>query len=208
MPKKIGEILVEKGLITRKQLEEALRPRKLGEILVEKGFITEEQIIEALMEQEKQNKPMMVVDESPAPAKPIHIIKGSFSTSKSRIEGLFIIIADVEREIARRIGAVASYQIALSNLKLDTDWAEFEVKLYNRLIRGNNIQNVSRDVQQGLVRIFEREEGRTIFEALKRNDMKELRETFARNISNIIARRDNVSVYLHVERLDMREFEE
>ena len=56
--KELGQILVEKGLITPQQLEEALvqqlREKKfLGEILIEKGFVSKEQIIEALTEQKK-----------------------------------------------------------------------------------------------------------------------------------------------------------
>lgn len=53
--KKIGDLLVEKGLITAQQLEEGLRDqsvlgKRLGEILVAKGYITEEQLIDAVSE--------------------------------------------------------------------------------------------------------------------------------------------------------------
>jgi len=53
--KKIGDLLVEKGLITPQQLEEGLRDqsvlgKRLGEILVAKGYITEEQLIDAVSE--------------------------------------------------------------------------------------------------------------------------------------------------------------
>jgi len=56
--KELGQILLEKGLITIEQLEEALteqaRTKKfLGEILIEKNFVTKEQILEALTEQKK-----------------------------------------------------------------------------------------------------------------------------------------------------------
>jgi len=58
--KELGQILLEKGLITVEQLEEALteqaRTKKfLGEILIEKNFVTKEQILEALTEQKKAN---------------------------------------------------------------------------------------------------------------------------------------------------------
>ncbi|KRQ88077.1 Type II secretion system protein E [Caloramator mitchellensis] len=51
--KRLGEFLVETGLITPEQLQKALMlqkssGKKLGEILVEQGFITEDQIIEVL----------------------------------------------------------------------------------------------------------------------------------------------------------------
>ncbi|MEW6015810.1 MAG: ATPase, T2SS/T4P/T4SS family [Candidatus Zixiibacteriota bacterium] len=53
--KRIGDILLEKGLITSAQLTEALKEqektgRKIGQLLVEKGIITEEQLIEAVSE--------------------------------------------------------------------------------------------------------------------------------------------------------------
>ncbi len=53
--KKIGDILIEKGLIDRDGLSEALKEqkasgRKLGEILVEKGLITEEQLADTISE--------------------------------------------------------------------------------------------------------------------------------------------------------------
>ena len=58
--KELGQILLEKGLITVEQLEEALTEQAktkkfLGEILIEKNFVTKEQILEALTEQKKAN---------------------------------------------------------------------------------------------------------------------------------------------------------
>ncbi len=53
----LGQILLKKGLVTTKQLEEALDIQKkeqkgmLGEILVEKGFISEELLCAALASQ-------------------------------------------------------------------------------------------------------------------------------------------------------------
>ncbi|CCJ33094.1 GspE/PulE family protein [Caloramator australicus] len=51
--KRLGEVLIEAGLITQEQLQKALTlqkssGKKLGEILVEQGFISEDQIIEVL----------------------------------------------------------------------------------------------------------------------------------------------------------------
>ncbi|HTL47655.1 MAG TPA: ATPase, T2SS/T4P/T4SS family [Verrucomicrobiae bacterium] len=55
---KIGQHLVEKGLITEDQLKQALdaqakKDRFLGEIFVENGWVTEEQLMESLAEQFK-----------------------------------------------------------------------------------------------------------------------------------------------------------
>ncbi|MGC8976560.1 MAG: GspE/PulE family protein [Candidatus Ratteibacteria bacterium] len=56
--KELGQILIERGLITPEQLEEALilqsqEKKFLGEILIEKGYVKKEDIIEALTEQKK-----------------------------------------------------------------------------------------------------------------------------------------------------------
>lgn len=53
MRKKLGEILIESGLITEEQLNHALsiqktKKQKIGKLLVELGFVTKEQIVEAL----------------------------------------------------------------------------------------------------------------------------------------------------------------
>lgn len=53
---RIGEILLERGLITKGQLEEALSERgdsyfRLGEIVVAKGWVTEDDIVDCLGEQ-------------------------------------------------------------------------------------------------------------------------------------------------------------
>ncbi|MEA2031429.1 MAG: ATPase, T2SS/T4P/T4SS family [candidate division Zixibacteria bacterium] len=53
--KKIGDLLFEKGFLTKAQLEEglneqAITERRLGEILVEQGIITEEQLLDTVSE--------------------------------------------------------------------------------------------------------------------------------------------------------------
>ncbi|MCX7982047.1 MAG: ATPase, T2SS/T4P/T4SS family [Syntrophales bacterium] len=51
---RVGDLLIEEGLITKEQLEHALaeqekgRRKKLGELLIEKGLITEEQLVRVL----------------------------------------------------------------------------------------------------------------------------------------------------------------
>lgn len=56
--KKIGDILIEKGIITPSQLENALKIQKdsglkVGQILIESGVITEEQLIDTISERLK-----------------------------------------------------------------------------------------------------------------------------------------------------------
>ncbi len=53
--KKIGDLLIEKGLITKKQLEECLQHqsfsgKRLGEVLVDKGYINEDELIDTISE--------------------------------------------------------------------------------------------------------------------------------------------------------------
>ncbi|AIQ61253.1 GspE/PulE family protein [Paenibacillus borealis] len=53
MKKRLGDLLVENGIISQEQLEEALveqrkTKRKLGDLLINQGYITEQQLIEVL----------------------------------------------------------------------------------------------------------------------------------------------------------------
>jgi type IV pilus assembly protein PilB len=55
-PKRIGELLIDNGLITEDQLDDALNEQKrtkefLGSILIKMGYITDEDLTEALSEQ-------------------------------------------------------------------------------------------------------------------------------------------------------------
>jgi type IV pilus assembly protein PilB len=91
--KKIGDILIEKGLVSAGQLESALEEQrksggKLGEILVEKSLITEEQLVEAVSER--------------------------LNISKISISSLVIdrkVIAVVPVEIARRYGLIPVFRL-------------------------------------------------------------------------------------------------
>lgn len=56
--KELGQLLLERGIITPEQLEEVLELQKkskkfIGELLIEKGYVKKEDIIEALTEQKK-----------------------------------------------------------------------------------------------------------------------------------------------------------
>lgn len=61
--KKLGEILVDMGIVTQKHVEEALveqtqcgNAKRIGEIMVEKGWIREEQVRQALLVQERSKR--------------------------------------------------------------------------------------------------------------------------------------------------------
>ena len=56
IPKRLGEILVDSGLLTEGQLVKALKTQKnerkfLGEVLIEMGFVTKEKLEQALAKQ-------------------------------------------------------------------------------------------------------------------------------------------------------------
>lgn len=54
-PKRIGDMLLDEGMITQEDLDKALKEKKqgqrLGQVLVENGYITENQLIETLQKQ-------------------------------------------------------------------------------------------------------------------------------------------------------------
>lgn len=97
--KKIGDLLVEKNLITPTQLEEGLLEqsvsgKRIGEILVEKGYINEEELIETISER--------------------------LSIPKISLESMVIdpnIIHRIEVAIARRYTLIPIFEIA-NNLTL------------------------------------------------------------------------------------------
>lgn len=70
--KKLGEILINKKLLTEDQLKEALAiqaggPRRLGNVILRRGWLTQDQMVEALSEQLEQ--PVLAVNVSPAATK-------------------------------------------------------------------------------------------------------------------------------------------
>jgi len=81
--KKVGDILIDKGLISNDQLNQALKEQKktghkIGQILVESGMITEEQLIETISERLKIPKislDQMVIDPSVVGLVPVEVAR-------------------------------------------------------------------------------------------------------------------------------------
>lgn len=81
--KKVGDILIEKGLITNEQLETALKEqkktgRKIGQILVESGMITETELIDTISERLKIPRislESMVIDPSVIGLVPVEVAR-------------------------------------------------------------------------------------------------------------------------------------
>ncbi|MFN3284372.1 MAG: GspE/PulE family protein, partial [Pseudothermotoga sp.] len=93
--KRLGEILVEKGLITQEELSRALEEQRknrkaLGEILVDMGLISWEQITEALSEQ--YNVPML---KDPPKTVPVEVLR---SIPRAMIEELRVIPVDKQND--------------------------------------------------------------------------------------------------------------
>ncbi len=96
----IGEILIQKKLITKEALEEALEEQKktgekLGEILIDLGYLEEENILAALGEQNKVN--VKVIDEKDLKLDVLAILPEEYMKEKIilplRINGKKLMIA-------------------------------------------------------------------------------------------------------------------
>ncbi len=93
--KRLGEILVEKGLITQEELSRALEEQRknrkaLGEILVDMGLISWEQITDALSEQ--YNVPVL---KDPPKTVPVEVLR---SIPRAMIEELRVIPVDKQND--------------------------------------------------------------------------------------------------------------
>lgn len=100
--KRLGDLLVESGLITEEQLEQALKEKsegqKLGDALLQKGFITEQQLIEVLEFQ--LGIPHVSLYQYPIDAKLMNLIPKDFAKRNSLIplkrdgDKLFVAMSD------------------------------------------------------------------------------------------------------------------
>ena len=103
--KNIGQLCLEKGLITQKQLEKALNEQKeagilLGALLVKKGYVTSQDIVFLLAEQNKL----------------LHEEKGTDRDESSLISNIHLTILDiVTTGISPHMGAEIA-QIGLMNI--------------------------------------------------------------------------------------------
>ncbi|MBM7620464.1 type IV pilus assembly protein PilB [Bacillus tianshenii] len=100
--KRLGDLLVEAGIITESQLKSALkektREQKLGDVLLQKGFITEQQLIEVLEFQ--LGIPHVSLFRYPFDDKLMHIVSKEFAKRniliplKKEHDRLFVAMAD------------------------------------------------------------------------------------------------------------------
>jgi len=118
---KLGELLLNYEIIDRDQLSEALgiqkkTKKKLGEVLVEKGFVTERQIIEVLAQQHLLpivNPLTIEIEESALSMFPYELLK-KYNIVPVKIQGndLFIITNDpLNISAFRELGYISGYRI-------------------------------------------------------------------------------------------------
>ncbi len=122
--KKLGEILIEQGAISDKQLAQALERQKkesgrmLGELMVDMGYVSEEQIIAALANQFKiPYLPLtnFSFNETLADAIPKELMKKYMCLPIDRIGNLLtVVIADpTNEEVVKELESVTKNKIQL-----------------------------------------------------------------------------------------------
>lgn len=98
--KRLGELLVEAGMITEEQLQEALREQqernmRLGDVLISRGYITEQQRIEVLEYQ--LGIPHVQLFRQKIDPQAVHLISRSFAEKHKvlplRVEGYRLLVA-------------------------------------------------------------------------------------------------------------------
>ncbi len=143
--KKLGEILIERGDIQKKQLENVLQEKKyIGEILVEKGLVTPDKIESALMEQEhvrKLHEKTQVKEEAGSirvPASKLDTLVdlvGEMVTVQARLTRTALTFADTElasiaEEVERLTGELRDNTLNIRMLAIGNTFGRFK-----RLVR-------------------------------------------------------------------------
>jgi len=124
--RRLGDIIVERGLVTAEQLEEALRVQrttggKLGEVLVELGFITRVALAGVITEQwdslrltagsrrtAQTSAPTAVA--APAPPEP-SVVETAL---RERLESLTVELAARDQRIAQQDATIATLLVQLN----------------------------------------------------------------------------------------------
>ena len=116
---KIGKLLCDQDIITKRQLNQALQvqikgdKRALGEILVDRGFCTLDDITEVIISQQQEVKQEEVVEivepkkEEPIELSEEKVMKTKFTMSVQTIGGLAMVIA----------GGVGGYYMLLQEIQ-------------------------------------------------------------------------------------------
>lgn len=125
--RRLGDIIVERGLVTADQLEEALRVQrttggKLGEVLVELGFMTRVGLAGVITEQwdslrQSANSRRSVPDPAatavaaaPAPPEP-SVVETAL---RERLEALTVELAARDQRIAQQDATIATLLVQLN----------------------------------------------------------------------------------------------
>jgi MSHA biogenesis protein MshE len=120
--RRLGDIFIERGLITEYQLEEALRRQresggKLGEILVDLGYVTRVTLAGVIGEQWEDlrltQQPTRVAPVSASAPAPVGVV--SDKALRARIDMLTAELAARDRRIAEQNATIADLLARLGN---------------------------------------------------------------------------------------------
>jgi hypothetical protein len=126
--RRLGDIIVERGLVTPHQLEEALRVQresggKLGEVLVELGFITRVGLAGVISEQFDAMRMASRARKTAAPAQPASA-EGTTSVVETalreRLEAVTAELDAKDRRISQQDATIAALLAQLNSLTAAT----------------------------------------------------------------------------------------
>ncbi|MCP4133592.1 MAG: chemotaxis protein CheA [bacterium] len=123
--KKIGEIMVDKGIIEETELEEVVAyqdslKEKIGDIIVKKGYATEEEVSEALSEQEKIKKKIEVST--------VRVDTGKLDNLLNLL-GEIVIGQSALSRVTEEIGEEAGFRLKNALYGLDRTTREFQEQI-------------------------------------------------------------------------------
>lgn len=149
--KRIGEILIERGLITQAQLYDAIREQSvrggfLGEVMISKGWITEEKLLEALARQfgmQYINLRTQYIDMK---------LAGEFSSSLIIDHKCFPLLQDADTitvAITNPLDAVA-----ISKIEAEAKPRKVNLVLVNKNDLKDVLENYHRNISQNIKRML------------------------------------------------------
>ena len=188
--RRLGDLMLESGLISTKQLEEALETQKttkkrVGDILVEKGFVSERQLVSVL--EYHFHVPFVDLSETPIRDKAINLINEGMA-KRSRL-----IPFDIEDNILSVAMADPLDLAAVEDVKRSTGK---EIKVFI---------SMSKDIQIAIDRHYGKESAEKAVQELNKDfsfeDLSSLEAQIANDVSNAPVVRLVSSIIQHAIRL-------
>lgn len=104
-PKKLGELLVEEGVVRQEDIDRALGQQKpIGKILTEQGLVTEQQVERAVERQRREREPAKT-PQAPAPKDPgssLRVAADKLDTLVDLVGELVIVQAQISQVVSER----------------------------------------------------------------------------------------------------------